>query len=219
MANGTTISLPGKIDGKITPAYLAHIVLRTANYRPLVEWYKTVLNANVTHENATLTFLTFDEEHHRIAIANMPVFGKRSKNRAGLDHVAFTYASLGDLLATHDRLHAGGIEPIWCVNHGPTLSMYSEDPDGNVVELQFENFDSIAALEAWATTSDFAENPIGVDFDPADLKRRHDAGEPETTLKVRPRIGPRSAATIPVAYLGRTGAFLLRVAKAFGKDV
>lgn len=207
----------GRKAGKVTPAMLAHIVLRTGQSEKMVEWYSTLLNAEVVFGNKRITFLTYDEEHHRIAIANMPVTGRRNKSRAGVDHIAFTYASLGDLLENWERLHRLGIDPVWCTNHGPTTSMYYEDPDGNIIELQIDNFDSYEDLEAWAVDSDFETNPIGVDFDPAQLKRRYDAGEDEGNLKIRLRIGPRSATTIPSAYTGRFVAFLAHLAQFLGR--
>lgn len=219
MNSKPAITVPRLDANRIRPARLAHIVLRTAQHDKLVAWYKTVLNAETTFATDRLSFLTYDDEHHRIAIAAMPLLGRRNKSRAGVDHVAFTYASLGDLLATFERLGGQGIDPIWCINHGPTTSMYYEDPDGNIVELQVENFESIAAMEAWAATADFETNPIGVDFDPHDLKRRFEAGEAEEQLKRRPKIGPRDASSIPSAYVGTFGTVLLRLAKALGRPV
>ena len=52
------------------------------------------------------------------------------KSGPGVDHVAYTYASLGDLVDTYSRLKKRGIEPYWPVRHGPTLSLYYRDPDG-----------------------------------------------------------------------------------------
>jgi catechol-2,3-dioxygenase len=56
--------------------------------------------------------------------------------RPGLEHIAATYGSLGELLATYRRLATHRIEPYWSINHGPTISLYYKDPDGNRLELQ-----------------------------------------------------------------------------------
>ena len=85
---------------------------------------------------------------------------------AGTDHIAFAHADLGDLLYTYARLKREGIEPYWCVNHGPTTSMYYKDPDGNRVELQVDNFPTADEANAWMRSGEFAANPIGVVFDP-----------------------------------------------------
>jgi catechol-2,3-dioxygenase len=107
---------------------------------------------------------------------------------AGTDHVAFTYADLGDLLHTYRRLKAAGIEPYWCINHGPTTSLYYKDPDGSRIELQVDNMPSADETNAWMRSGAFAANPIGVVFDPDDLVARWEAGEPLATLTARPPL-------------------------------
>lgn len=200
----------------IVPAQLAHIVLRTAQYETVIDWYTTLLNASISFGNRRITFLTYDKEHHRIAIAAMPLLGKRKKSHAGVDHIAFTYASLSDLLENYARLHDKGVLPEWAINHGPTTSMYYEDPDGNFIELQVDNFDTLDDLASWMETGEFEENPIGVNFDPADLLERLRNGEPEENLKRRPNIGPQSGNLAPKSYLGGWINFLVKAASLFG---
>ena len=188
MSNPQAVPPPAATRGRIAPVKFAHIVFRTGRKDLMVEWYRKVLEAEVALANPLLTFLTFDDEHHRIAIVGMPGLEPAGKPVAGLEHFAFTYASLGDLLATYQRLRAEGILPYWCINHGPNLSFYYRDPDGNQIELQVDVFDSAAAVNDWYATSDFATNPIGVKFDADDLIRRFEAGEPVESLTRRPRV-------------------------------
>lgn len=176
--------------GKIAPAKFAHIVFKTSRYEELIRWYQVVLEAEIMTATPAVTFLTFDEEHHRIAIANMPGLAERPFQTAGMEHCAFTYDSLDDLFATYERLAGHDITPYWCINHGPTLSMYFRDPDNNQVELQIDIFDSNEAINAWLAQSDFDTNPIGVKFDPEQLIARYRGGEDRATLLVRPRIEP-----------------------------
>ena len=110
---------------------------------------------------------------------------------AGVHHMAFTYASLADLVATYQRLDGLGIRPVTCINHGPTTSMYYADPDGNQVELQVDNYDTVEEASQFFFGPAFAMNPIGVDFDPADLARRFHSGEDEASIKLRPDSGVR----------------------------
>lgn len=184
------VPMPAAARGRIAPVKFAHIVFRTAQKEAMVEWYRTVFEAEPALENHLLTFLTFDDEHHRIAIVAMPGLEAPPPGRAGMEHCAFTYASLADLVATFKRLRAAGIVPYWCINHGPNLSFYYRDPDGNQVELQIDVFDSREAVDAWYATSDFATNPIGVKFDPDELIRRFEAGEDVASITTRPRIAP-----------------------------
>ncbi|MEM7017328.1 MAG: VOC family protein [Pseudomonadota bacterium] len=190
MTTPTTPPKTAKERGKIAPAKFAHTVYRTSRYEEMISWYRTVLEAEAMHASPMATFLTYDEEHHRIAILNMPGLADKDLQAAGVDHSAFTYETLDDLFATYERLAEQNIQPYWCVNHGGTLSMYYRDPDNNQIELQVDVFDSNEAVNHWMANSDFDTNPIGVKFDPEDLIARHRAGEDRETLLTRPRIGP-----------------------------
>src|SRR3546814_5664151 len=91
-------------------------------------------------------------------------------------------------MATYERLRDTGIRPVFPINHGPTTSMYYADPDGNQIELQVDNYDKIEDATAFFYSEAFAENPVGVEFDPDELLRRLRAGEPEEDLKRRPDV-------------------------------
>jgi catechol 2,3-dioxygenase-like lactoylglutathione lyase family enzyme len=180
----------------VAPQKLAHVVLRTSRYAEMVRWYKTVLGAHGVFENEILSFLTYDDEHHRVAIVNAPSLGEQPTGICGVHHIAFTYPSLTDLMSNYEVLRDLSIKPVYVINHGPTTSLYYADPDGNQLELQVENFESVQAASEFFYSPAFAENPIGVEFDPEDLVRRLRAGEPEETLKRRPDVGKRGLADI-----------------------
>jgi catechol 2,3-dioxygenase-like lactoylglutathione lyase family enzyme len=167
---------------RVAPAKFAHAVLRTNKFKAMVDFYTTVLEAEVVTSTDMLAFMTYDDEHHRIAIAALPGLVDRARNSVGLDHLAYTYANLGDLVFTYERLKKAGIMPQVTINHGPTTSMYYRDPDGNRVELQIDNFDSVEKLKGFFTGGDFQKNPIGVNFDADELARKFHEGVPEAEL-------------------------------------
>lgn len=181
----------------VAPAKLAHIVLRVNNFKEAIEWYCRVLNAQVMFQNEMLAFLTYDEEHHRVALLNTPNLPTMGRASTGLEHVAFTYNSLGDLLSTYQRLKGQGMKPVWCINHGPTTSIYYDAPGGTNVELQIDNFDTLEDLINWFSlgrfqhkpegaefeATAFAKNAIGIEFDPDELVRLYESGVPEVELK------------------------------------
>lgn len=171
--------------GVIAPAKLAHLVIRTPRYATSVTWWKTVLGAAVRYENDFLTFLTYDDEHHRLAIVSNPNLIENDRTAAGLEHVAFTYADLDALLATYERLQGEGITPIAPIHHGMTLSMYYADPDGNQVELRVDAMNP-AEAEAFMTGDVFAANPIGIEFAPADFVARRRSGDSAQSLLAYP---------------------------------
>ena len=159
-----------------SPSKLAHFVLRTPQYETLIAWWRNVLGAEVRFGSPFITFLAYDDEHHRMAIVNQPQLTDLDATKGGVDHLAFTYGELDTLLETWERLKADGVEPYWAINHGPTTSLYYRDPDGNQVELQYDNFDEEEAT-AFFHSETFAANPIGVPFDPEKLLAKLRAGE------------------------------------------
>ena len=150
---------------------------------PMLRWYQTVFDATVQHRNPALAFLTYDDEHHRFAFVNLAVLQPDGTqiDRAGVigvDHVAYTYATLDDLLDNYVQLKEQGITPYWCVHHGVTVSMYYADPDGNQMEFQVDSCSSNDEANAFMGGPHFAANPIGVEYDPGEWLARRDAGEP-----------------------------------------
>lgn len=178
------------------PVKLAHFVVRTSRYKEVVDFYKLVFRADASFENEVLSFLTFDEEHHRVAVLHVPGLADQPEGIAGVHHVAFTYGTLTDLLENFERLKSVGIEPVFTINHGPTTSLYYEDPDRNQLEFQVENYPTVEESSKFFFSEAFAENPIGVEFDPEDLLRRLRAGEPEEELLRRPDVGKRGLADV-----------------------
>lgn len=177
------------------PTKLAHVVFQTNQIGRMRDWYCAVLEARIIYENQHLSFVTYDDEHHRIAFvdpgplaARAPALPGRAvapSEPPGLHHVAFTYDSMGEFLDNYVRLKGRGIEPFRCINHGPTTSMYYRDPDGNRVELQIDNFATAQEGQDWLKTPAFDQNPIGVEYNPDGLVARFRAGVPVAELVVR----------------------------------
>ncbi|KAI5460727.1 Glyoxalase/Bleomycin resistance protein/Dihydroxybiphenyl dioxygenase [Mariannaea sp. PMI_226] len=175
----------------LRPSGLAHVVFRTTNIKAMVDYWATFLGAERVFENEFIAFLRYDEEHHRVAIINENGAQPAPAGAVGLHHVAFTYSSLRLLLEAHKERERIGINPTWCVNHGPTTSIYYKDPDGNSIETQVDNYDTIEEANEFMKSSLFQQNPIGTDIDASEFLSRLEAGADEKELKTRVEIGPR----------------------------
>jgi hypothetical protein len=86
------------------------------------------MDAKIQYENGVLAFLTYDDEHQRFAFANLAVLdphGSETDRRGvvGVDHGAYTFASLRELFETYAALKEKYIAPYWCVHYGVTVSM------------------------------------------------------------------------------------------------
>jgi len=158
-----------------SPIKFAHIVLKTSRFTEMLDWWKAFLEGEARHENQFISFISYDDEHHRIAIVNFPDLDDRASNACGTEHFAFTYASLEDLFGQYERMKARGVSPYWTINHGMTLSAYYRDPDGNQVETQFDSM-SMDEADAFMAGPLFAANPIGINVDFEALIKRYREG-------------------------------------------
>jgi len=163
---------------------LAHIVLQTGQLAPLRDWYLKVLDAHVVFENEMLSFMTFDEEHHRLAIVQLPQPVPRTSMTVGLAHSAYTFPSLESLLTKYEDLKKGDIHPHVPVQHGPTTSIYYRDPDGNMVELQIDNLEPAEATE-YMRGEEYSCDPLGPSFEPDVMHAALRAGTPVSELTTR----------------------------------
>jgi catechol-2,3-dioxygenase len=186
-----------------SPRKLAHVVYCTRRFDEMFAWYQTVFEAKIQHQNPVMGFLTFDDEHHRFGIINLSALdpdgvddGQRSA--VGVNHVAYTFDGLGDLLDTYARLKDAGVTPYWPVHHGLTLSLYYRDPDGNGMEFQVDACETMEESNSFIRGGAMHANPIGVAFDPDDLLKRYRDGVPVKELLVQP-AGP--VADIPELHL------------------
>jgi catechol-2,3-dioxygenase len=150
---------------RIVPFKMAHVVFQCTDRQKMVDWYRQLFQADLVFEDQVLTFLAYDEEHHRLAFFNSPHLPAKGDDIAGLHHIAYSYRTIGELLSTYARLKPLGILPVWTINHGPTSSLYYSDPEGNNIELQVDNFPDQNDAAAFFQTQAFADNPIGVEFD------------------------------------------------------
>lgn len=174
---------------RIHPARFVHVVYRTRRFEEMVQWYEAVFDAKVRYQSPVLAFLSYDDEHHRIALINLAVVHPDAagdqRGVVGVDHVAYTYGSVNDLFENYAQLKAKGIRPYWCIHHGITISMYYADPDGNQMELQVDACATAEEANAYMHGPHFAANPIGVEYDPDEILARLRSGTPGSEVLPR----------------------------------
>lgn len=149
-----------------TPKF-AHVVLLTSQPQEMTEFYCTLLHGHVVHAGHGLTFMTFDDEHHRIALLSPPEpLAPKAPGTAGMHHTAYTFDTLDDLLERYTELRAKGIEPHVPIQHGVTTSLYYRDPDGNFAEMQVDNFATPDEATAYMEGPEYGDDPVGPGFRP-----------------------------------------------------
>jgi catechol 2,3-dioxygenase len=181
------ISRPSGVHASAHPK-LQHLGLATANLDAMVDWYRKVLGMTINRRLApaageqkgppfSAAFLSNDEVHHRIVFFELPglAVDPDKRRHVRLQHLAFEYQTLDDLLGTYARLKGMGILPVMAADEGLQTSIYYTDPDGNNVELNVNNYgNELTATEhmkAWP-----AERPTVVHVDPEKMLEAPQAG-------------------------------------------
>jgi catechol-2,3-dioxygenase len=194
---------------------LHHYGLTTANLKKMSEWYATVLGMAIVFQTSSplgknapiqvsAAWVTNDDANHRIGLIAMPQLtqDEQKSSHVRLQHTAYEYDSLDQLLDTYIRLRDKDIRPVLSADHGPTTSMYYADPDGNSVELFADYFgDWEESGNFMRMSAEFATVPMGRYFDPekmvtvraggatvGDIHRRAYAGELSPDQPVDPRV-------------------------------
>lgn len=164
----------------------AHVFYRTRRFTEMLEWYREVFGTRVVYQNPALAFITFDEDHHRFAFADLDVIAPNGSAEAnspvGVDHVAYDVRSMRDLLEAYAELKEQGIEPYWAVNHGISASLYYADPDGNQMEFAVDCFPTKKECADYFQSEAIGDNPVGVEFDPDDWLEQLRGGATEAEL-------------------------------------
>jgi catechol 2,3-dioxygenase len=178
-----------------------HFNLKTTRLQEMIDWYSTLVGAEVRFRDDVGAWLSNDEANHRIALLAFPGFvdDPKKETRTGMHHSAFEYDSFEDLNTSYLRLRHAGITPDICIDHGMTLSYYYKDPDGNRVELQCDVFGDWAKSAEWMRTSEeFRSNPIGVFVDPHQIAEASASGESFGEIHRRAIAGEFVPTTPPV---------------------
>ncbi|MEV0848186.1 VOC family protein [Streptomyces sp. NPDC049954] len=166
----------------------AHVVFQTSQPQEMRDWYCAVLDGHVVYSDEALSFITFDEEHHRVALLHPPTptpLQRKSPETAAMHHVAYTFDSLDELLDRYVLLRDQGVRPTVCIAHGVTTSMYFRDPDGNLVEMQIDRFAEPDEATAYMRGPEYAADSVGPSFDPEALLEARRGGATVEELSER----------------------------------
>ena len=128
-----------------------HVNLKTTRLQEMIDFYGTLVGAEVVFQFDGGAWLSNDAANHRIALLAFPNFvdDPEKERRTGMHHSAFEYTSFEELNSSYLRLKEEEITPALCLDHGMTLSYYYADPDGNHVELQVDCFGDWKKSKAW----------------------------------------------------------------------
>jgi catechol 2,3-dioxygenase len=191
-------------NGSIIRPTLHHFGLVTPNLERLIDWYAkavgmdTVSLRSNTHSSEAgvptgIAFVSNDRANHRLAIFMLPdLKDSTTKGELKLQHVAFEYAKIDDLLNSYMRMKKLGIMPILAMDHGSSISFYYNDPDGNTVELfvdTFGDWDKSTEYMRSQFSRESRENWMGAPVDAEKLVTAHQTGMSFAELHQRAYAG------------------------------
>lgn len=121
--------------------YLGHVNIYVRNADRAREWYERVLGLHTYHHRpGRAAFMSADREmSHEVALMQVgddapgPMRGQ-----VGLNHMAWMVDSLDALGEAYQRLKDNDVRIDAIVDHGISLGIYFRDPDGNGLEVSYE---------------------------------------------------------------------------------
>lgn len=189
---------------------LQHCGLTTGNLDAMLEWYGKVLGMTVHKRVAapagspfkTVAFASDDEVNHRLSFFETPglsVDADRDRH-ARVQHIAFEYKALDDLLGTYVRLKKLGIPLLWAADQFIQTAIYYQDPDGNILELNVNNFS-----DDWTVTEQLKNLPsqLHINLDPEKMIEAIKAGASAWEVHERAVAGEFTPATTYDLHTGR----------------
>ena len=117
---------PGAITKMPSPREIHHVhIFSDTNYDAMVDFYTWLFNAEIIRVNPNgLTFISYDDHDHRVVIVKREGWGTKPNRPIGVSHLAFAYASLGELVFIYKKMKERGYKPVWTNNHGNSTSFY-----------------------------------------------------------------------------------------------
>ncbi len=130
---------------------IGHVHLKVADIDRGLSFWRDVLGFEVMQRRPGAVFLAAGGYHHHIALNTWESAGGTApaKTSTGLYHVALLYPSRAELGKVLARVVAAGIKLTGASDHGVSIALYLDDPDGNGVELYWDKPES-----EWPRTPD-----------------------------------------------------------------
>jgi catechol 2,3-dioxygenase len=147
------------------PREIGHLVLNVSDVARSTAFYRDVVGFQVARygPGGERNFLTCGVMHHNLALFKAPAGAQpRQKGQIGLNHFAFKVENYQALQEAHRRLIAANAIIDHIVDHGMTLSVYFLDPDGIMMELFCDTFDSPADGLAFMKATPGQATPIDI---------------------------------------------------------
>ena len=124
-----------------TPGHLGHVNIYVRNAEKAQQWYTEVLGLH-TYDliPGRAAFMTANlGESHELAVLEVGEAAVSPQpGQVGLNHMAWRMDSLKDLEDFYNRIAELKVPIDKVADHGISLGIYFQDPDGNGIEVYYE---------------------------------------------------------------------------------
>jgi catechol 2,3-dioxygenase len=120
---------------------IGHVHLKVSDIERALGFYRDILGFEITQNyGQQAVFLSAGGYHHHIGLNTWYSKGKGPApvQAAGLFHAAILYPSKKDLANIFKRLIEKNYPITGASDHGVSLAIYLDDPDGNGIELYWD---------------------------------------------------------------------------------
>lgn len=130
---------------------IGHVHLKVADIERGLAFWRDVLGFEVMQRRPGAVFLAAGGYHHHIALNTWDSAGGPPPPRGttGLYHVAVLYPTRAALGRALKRVLDAGVSLTGASDHGVSVALYLDDPDGNGVELYWDK-----PRAEWPVTAD-----------------------------------------------------------------
>ena len=115
-------------------------ISRCLNIERSLKFWRDMLGFEVMQRREGAVFLAAGGYHHHIALNTWESLGgpPPTKGTTGLYHVAILYPTRPSLGRALKRVVEAGVQLTGASDHGVSIALYLDDPDGNGVELYWD---------------------------------------------------------------------------------
>ena len=123
---------------------IGHVHLNVSDLDRSLAFYRDALGLAVTGDGRPqgldMVFLAAGDYHHHIALNTLWTRGATPPpaGHTGVYHVALLYPDRRELVRALRRLLDHGVAVDHATDHGGSVALYLDDPDGNGIELYYD---------------------------------------------------------------------------------
>ncbi|TFL18160.1 VOC family protein [Jannaschia formosa] len=118
---------------------IGHVHLRVKDLERAIAFYRDVMGFELQVRMKGAAFLGAGGYHHHIGLNDWnSAGGPPPRGHSGLFHTAFLYPTMDDLKTIARRVRDNGVHIYGHADHGVSVALYFDDPDGNGIEIYWD---------------------------------------------------------------------------------